>query len=173
MAAIESALVVRVPEAEPVVAQWRSRYDPAATWGVPAHVTVLYPFVPPDRIDGELTDRISEVIGTIAAFDATFATIDQFGNDVLILRPAPSGRFSALTSAVVTEWPDYLPYEGVHDEVIPHLTVADMGPDGPFDAIAEKMLSGLPILTTVNKVDLMVGSYEPGSWHTIATFALG
>jgi hypothetical protein len=37
----ESALIVAVPAAEPAVGALRAAYDPAASWGVPAHVTVL------------------------------------------------------------------------------------------------------------------------------------
>jgi hypothetical protein len=40
----ESALLVTVPAAEPAVARHRSRLDTSATVGVPAHITVLYPF---------------------------------------------------------------------------------------------------------------------------------
>ena len=42
----QTALVVAVPSAEPVVARLRASYDVAAAYGVPAHVTVLYPFLP-------------------------------------------------------------------------------------------------------------------------------
>ena len=50
--ATQSAVIVAIPEAEAAVAALRLRLDPAAAWGVPAHVTVLYPFLPPDEIDG-------------------------------------------------------------------------------------------------------------------------
>ena len=40
----ESALVVLVPEAEWLVAPFRQKYDPVATEGVSAHITVNYPF---------------------------------------------------------------------------------------------------------------------------------
>ena len=43
----ESGLVLMVPEAESVVRKLRYRFDPAAAAGVGAHITVLYPFVPP------------------------------------------------------------------------------------------------------------------------------
>jgi hypothetical protein len=46
----ESTILVPVPEAEPVVGQLRARLDRAASRGIPAHVTVLYPFVPPGQI---------------------------------------------------------------------------------------------------------------------------
>ena len=47
MAKTESALVVLVPEADPLVGPFRSFFDPSAALGVPAHVTLLYPFVEP------------------------------------------------------------------------------------------------------------------------------
>ena len=43
----ESAVLVPIPAAERVVSTHRSRLDGAAALGVPAHVTVLFPFVPP------------------------------------------------------------------------------------------------------------------------------
>jgi len=46
----QSAVLVPVLEAERVVSPHRSRLDGAAALGVPAHVTVLFPFVPPPAI---------------------------------------------------------------------------------------------------------------------------
>ncbi|HYS33327.1 MAG TPA: hypothetical protein VEM58_13815 [Streptosporangiaceae bacterium] len=43
----ESAVVVRIPEAEGVVGRFRADLDLAAPLGVPAHVTVISPFVAP------------------------------------------------------------------------------------------------------------------------------
>ena len=40
------SLVILVPEAESMVKAFRERYDPAAQAGMPAHITLLYPFVP-------------------------------------------------------------------------------------------------------------------------------
>jgi hypothetical protein len=44
MSSDESALVVLVPEAEAATKPFRDQYDPAAAAGVPAHITLLYPF---------------------------------------------------------------------------------------------------------------------------------
>ena len=46
----QSAVLVPVPEAERAVSRHRTRLDRAAAWGVPAHVTILYPFVAPSAI---------------------------------------------------------------------------------------------------------------------------
>ena len=46
----ESALVILVPEAEPLVRPFRHRFDPSAALGVPAHITLLYPFIAPEQM---------------------------------------------------------------------------------------------------------------------------
>jgi len=46
-----SALVVLVPEADHLVKPSRDRYDPSAATGMPAHITMLYPFKPLDEVD--------------------------------------------------------------------------------------------------------------------------
>ena len=43
---MESAILLCVPEAEKLVHEWRLKGDPSAARGVPAHVTLLYPFLP-------------------------------------------------------------------------------------------------------------------------------
>jgi len=47
------ALLVLVPVADPVVGPHCARRDLSARDGVPAHLTVLYPFLPPERIGPE------------------------------------------------------------------------------------------------------------------------
>ena len=59
--ATESAVLVQVPEAERVVSPHRSRLDGAAALGVPAHVTVLFPFVPPAGITPSVVNALAAV----------------------------------------------------------------------------------------------------------------
>ena len=58
----ETAVVVPIPEAEGVVGPYRARLDHAAELGVPAHVTVIAPFAPPDLIDAVWT--LNALIGS-------------------------------------------------------------------------------------------------------------
>ena len=58
-----SALIVAVPEVEPLVGDWRSRYD-NATLGVPAHVTLLFPFVPAAQLDDVLLGELEALFAT-------------------------------------------------------------------------------------------------------------
>ena len=55
----ESALVVLVPEAEAIVGRLRQRYDPSAAVGMPAHITLNYPFLPGEPADTEMCVSVS------------------------------------------------------------------------------------------------------------------
>ena len=67
----ESCLLVPVPDAEPAVGRLRGRLDRAAAWGVPAHVTILYPFVLPDAITSEVIDLAAAAIASGLAWIAS------------------------------------------------------------------------------------------------------
>jgi hypothetical protein len=54
----------RFPKAEPVVGQLRARLDRAASRGIPAHVTVLYPFVPPGQITPAVLDKAAAAVAS-------------------------------------------------------------------------------------------------------------
>jgi hypothetical protein len=47
----QTAVIVPVGAAEPIVGRRRTRFDPAAATGVPAHVTIIYPFLSGQDID--------------------------------------------------------------------------------------------------------------------------
>ncbi len=172
--AAESVVLVPVPEAERVVSAYRDRLDRAATWGVPAHVTVLYPFLPPSAISAAAIAALADAVGSVSAFDCEFATTGWFGEGVLWLAPRPDEPFRALTQAVSAAFPGYLPYGGAHDDVVPHLTIGDRSADGMtgLRAAEADVLGWLPIHTRINRVWLMTGNAAPGSWQTAAELSL-
>ena len=57
----ESALIVPV-DVPMAVRRLRDRMDPMATVGVPAHITLLYPFVPPDGVDEGVRAQVSRIV---------------------------------------------------------------------------------------------------------------
>ncbi|WP_128382464.1 2'-5' RNA ligase family protein [Streptomyces cavernae] len=165
----QSGLIVTVPEAEPAVRAWRDRLDPSAPAGVPAHVTVLFPFLHESLIDDGAYAAIGEVIGRHRPFDARFERCGRFPG-ILYLVPDPDLPFRQLTQAVAERWPETPPFGGQFDEVVPHLTIAQ----GQGDAVlkeAEADLRGwLPVTARVSSVDLMV--YDGTRWQQRASFAL-
>jgi 2'-5' RNA ligase len=170
--AVESGLVVPVPAATPAVAPWRERLDPSADHGVPAHVTLLSPFVPPDAIDASVMRQLSELFARATPFDFVLESIGWFGDEIVYLAPEPSEQFVALTRSVMRTFPGYAPYSGAYREIIPHLTVGH-GTLHELRRAAEAVAPALPIPAHAGDVWLMVGSSEPGRWSVRQRFPLG
>ena len=118
-----TAFIVSVPEAEPLVGALRSRFDPSAAVGVPAHVTLLYPFMPPAQVTPEVRVRAAEALRGLAPLRFQLARVERFPG-VLYLAPEPAAPFVALTEALMNAFPAFPPFGGVHDHIVPHLTVA-------------------------------------------------
>ena len=173
----ESALLVTVPAAEPAVARHRSRFDTSAAVGVPAHITVLYPFLPPDLIDADTRATLARLFASVPGFRFTLDQTGWFPNPVLWLGPSDPAPFSALTELVVAAFPSCPPYGGLVAEVIPHLTIGDGAPRAGLEAAEAEVRPHLPIDTEATSVTLMTGP-PPGSaptaarWTTLATFSL-
>jgi 2'-5' RNA ligase superfamily len=168
-----SALVVAVPEAEEAVGSSRAALDAAAALGVPAHVTVLYPFLPPARIDDRVLSVVRATVAAVPRFAVRFRHVGWFGETVVWLAPEPGGPFRALTAAIWRRFPETPPYEGAYPDSTPHLTVGHDQPLPRLVQAAEAVSARLPVDATIGSVRLMRGSPEPGSWHTVTEFALG
>lgn len=85
----ESAFAVNVPEAEPYVGGLRERFDPVARLGMPAHITLLYPFAPPELISHGVLDKVRLALSSAAGFEFRLARIGRFP-DALYLAPDPA-----------------------------------------------------------------------------------
>jgi 2'-5' RNA ligase len=85
----ESALVISFPELESTIGELRDALDPSARWGMPPHVTLLYPFVDPELLDDNILERVRRALEGVAAFDVTFGELGWFGDEVLWLAPTP------------------------------------------------------------------------------------
>ena len=169
-----SALIVAVPEAEPVVAAHRERLDRAASWGVPAHVTILYPFLPPGDIDEPARAAIAREALAVPAFFMTLGTISWFGRRVMWLAPDPPGPFRLLTAALTARFPQALPYEGAFEDVVPHLTVGHDHPVEVLRAAAAGVEPHLPIHARVSSLRLIAPTSAAGDrWTTLTEFPLG
>jgi 2'-5' RNA ligase len=166
---LESALLVPVPEAEPCVRRHRFRYDSVALRGVPAHITVLYPFVPPGAITDATLASVREVLARFPAFSFRLSRLDRFPEGALYLAPDPADPFVRLTEAFGNQFPDYLPYGGIHAEVIPHLTVAQ-DHDAPADEMTD-IRDNLPIACHAREIWLM-SEGDDRRWRTQSTFPL-
>ncbi|UXY33305.1 2'-5' RNA ligase family protein [Streptomyces albidocamelliae] len=165
----QTGLIVRIPDAELAVRAWRERFDPSAQAGVPAHVTVLFPFLDESRIDARVRSGLAATIGSHHAFDLRFESCGRFPG-VLYLAPEPDTQLRRLTEVIADRWPEAPPYGGQFTEIVPHLTVADGQDDAVLDEIEADLLGRLPLTARVSSVDLMV--HDGAKWQERTSFAL-
>jgi len=83
----ESALVVLLLEAEAIVGRSRQRYDPSAAVGMPAHITLNYPFLPGEPADKEMCASVSHRDGNFQIY-----TVSPEGGDVMRLSRANGSK---------------------------------------------------------------------------------
>jgi hypothetical protein len=152
---------------------WRERTSAAKpSNGVPAHVTILFPFIPADEIDDELPADVQAVFGRFLGFSFELREARRFPG-VLYLAPEPPEPFVALTEAVVAAYPAYTPYGGEFDSIVPHLTAAEGDPELLNEA-ERAILPSLPISAEAHEV-VLLEEVEPNlaRWRTRARIPLG
>ena len=173
----ESALVLLVPEAEVLVRPFRDRHDPSAAAGMPAHITLLFPFKPPEAIDAAVLDELQQCFAGFAPFSFTLAETRRFEapEAVLYLAPEPAETFRALTRVIWQRSPETPPYRGRHPDIVPHLSVARVAERQQLDAIALRFAPAaaavLPIRATAAEVALMETRF--GRWRMRTMLRLG
>jgi 2'-5' RNA ligase len=157
-----TAVVVPVPDAEPVVSGWRERFDDSAAAGMPAHITVLYPFLAEEDVTGDVLARLRELCAAAPVLEVRFGRTAHFPG-VLYLDPEPADGLRGLTVAVAARWPQAPPYGGAFDDVIPHLTVAHDPGGGVLDEIEADVLRALPLATRLAEAALY--AFDGGRWR--------
>lgn len=164
-----SGVVVRV-RLPPALERLRRHEDLAASVGVPPHVTLLFPFMQVAALRAPHRRALAEIAATVEPFDVRFATVGRFPGAVYLV-PEPDRPFVALTLAITARFPDYQPYEGAFDEVIPHLTLVE-SPTASLDKIAEVAQRHLPFTCHVALMEVLVEGPDD-RWHGHWRIALG
>jgi 2'-5' RNA ligase len=165
-------LIIEVASAEEAVGGWRRRFDPQALLGVPPHVTVLYPFVPPDQINPQTLEELENLLAAIPPFEFTLVRTDWFGDRaVLWLAPEPPEPFIDITRTLTAAFPEHPPYGGQFDGTVPHLTVGPGGPSGELRQAERELQVHLPIRAVAEAVTLME-ERPTGRWERKGIFKL-
>lgn len=171
----ESAIIVpiRLPGA---LAGIRLRETVDGPLGVPGHVTLLYPFVEPESIDEQVIAGVAAVIGGTPSFDVRFREVRRWApgggapQGVVWLAPDPPEPFIGLIAALWRAFPDHPPYEGMHDKVIPHVTLAAIN-SRHQRAVETEARRSLPFRRHVGAATLIVEGAD-GRWRTRRRFRL-
>jgi 2'-5' RNA ligase len=147
-------------------------FDPPARRNVPAHVTVLYPFMEPSQIDDAVLVQLRNVAAGVPGFDYRLRELRRFPSS-LYLAPDPGDSFDALTKGVHRAFPDYPPFAGKFAVVVPHVTIAH-GDEPQLCEIEVELRIALPgggVRARCEEMVLIENS--TGVWQPLQTFALG
>ncbi|HEY6569586.1 MAG TPA: 2'-5' RNA ligase family protein [Candidatus Limnocylindrales bacterium] len=163
-----SALVIRV-ELPAALAALRLRSDQNAADGVPAHVTLLYPFAEPAAIDAGVVGTVASIVGRHAPWSMVLGERRRWP-EVLYASVEPDAPVRALQAELAAAFPT-LPLGWGEFEFTPHVTIAE-GPGAHDPAVAgDPAWSELPLTQIVDAVELIVRDAD-GRWRVDRQFPM-
>ena len=167
-----SAFAVKVPAAETIAADLRRRFDPTVALGVPAHITLLVPFMDPALITDEVLARARRVLQRTAPFSFVLGKVGRFP-ETAYLAPEPAAPFIEMTRALMKEFPDFPPYDGLHDDIVAHLSVAHgnalHAEEAAIELQARLLASGA---VHANCIEVALIENSSGRWQDFHVFPL-
>jgi 2'-5' RNA ligase len=169
---LQSGLIVEIPAAEPAVGRHREHLDANAPLGIPAHITVLFPFMAPETIDKAVLTRLQSLFTEVSRFSFQLDHTDWFGDTVLWLGPHDPRPFQSLTEHVFENFPAFPPFGGRFDDVVPHLTVGHGHPPEDLRIAEKSVRKHLPIEGRVAAVTLIIQQSAGAQLMKAATFTL-
>jgi 2'-5' RNA ligase len=168
-----SVLQVPVPQLEEFVRARTVHYDPSYLSPDPdfvhAHVTALGPFV--DELTDDVVRRVAAIAADTEPFDFVLERMGRFGDGTLHLLPEPDAAFRALTERLVAEFPEYPPYAGAFQDVVPHLTVDLVSADVTEESTRALLGDAIPARCRAERLELVW--YEPGATGVRRSWELG
>ena len=122
--------------------------------GMPAHVTVTYPFRPPGLLTAVDHRRLEHVFASRPAFSLTGIRTAWFGDAVLYVRCWPRNRtVRALIDAVTEAYPGAPAVRRrVSPTSVPHLTIGHDHDVATLRAAADAVTARLPFVQEVGEV---------------------
>jgi 2'-5' RNA ligase len=140
-------------------------------WGIPFHVTLLSPFAPRDELTAELLSETRAFFAAWRPFEFELARIATWPRVVYAV-PEPDDELRDLMQALFARFPQWPPYGGIHDEVVPHATLGEeVDAAAVRDEIERRVAPLLPRRCQARDVALLE-EFEPERWQERERFAL-
>jgi hypothetical protein len=140
-----TGIVIPVPEADRLVQSASSGPRRLPGFGaVPAHITLLAPFLPEDELDDSTWETLGAFFDDITPFGFELTDVCEFPGGVTYLAPEPASTFRRLTQELHRLFPEFPPYGGAFDDIVPHLTVP-LADGEDMAALTAALAPGLPL----------------------------
>jgi hypothetical protein len=164
----QSGLVLPVSAVDGILDATRRRHPDGTVRDLPAHVSLLYPFLPVEQLDEHVTESLARIFETCIPFDLSFVHCVQ-KSGFLFLPPEPVIECRRLASALRRQWPDLVPYGGrFGPDPDPHLTIAMCADEARAASIQAETQDRLPVAARMEHAWLV--AFED-QWTVRRTFA--
>lgn len=170
---VETGLIIPVPAFESFILRHRTLNGAVSPAGVPAHLTLLYPFLPPDGCE-EAHAEVAAFFADVEPFEFELTEVGWFDDRVVFVAPNDPAPFVALTERLVGHWTQCVPYGGRHGGAhVPHLTLGIEGTPEEMAGLAEAAAQLLPMTCVADQAWLMIGTPRPARWDVSDRFTFG
>ena len=167
---LTSGIVIFPPiEVQAVAVPIMRQFTPEHLIRLPAHITVLFPFVPQEQMDAA-AQTIQSICATIKPFEITLSGYGQFPGTVF-MQPANPEPIKAVFRKIYDAFPLFPPYGGAFgNDIHPHVTVAEFKSEIEQRSIL--LPDYAPITFRAERLHLLYDVYqEPLLWLTHSVIA--
>jgi 2'-5' RNA ligase len=138
-----------------------------AAAGVPAHATLLYPFVEPAALTPAVRRALADVARRHRAFGYTLRRLAAW-SDTLYVAVAPAEPFVRLQRELQRAFPAYPIYGRMDDfEFVPHITIAEGAAAAAVAALRGSPAGrALPPASRAERIEV-IATDSAGRWHVV------
>ena len=171
------ALVVPVPELEHLVRPRLAQRPPRHLFpvgGEPgpvhAHITLLAPFGGQDGLEEGVLAELRTFFADVTGFSFALTGVGASEGGATYLTPEPATPFRRLTQELIRRFPEYPPFGGGFDDVVPHLSLP-VPPGKSAEDLRRELAPHLPV--TAHAREAVLFWFEPGAFRVIERFPFG
>lgn len=168
---LQSALTLVFDGAEPFDAVRREFAPWSVARGIPFHIALLHPFAPREELSEPLLADVCDFFASQPPLEFALTHVAHWPSVVYAV-PQPDEPLVRCMRALHARYPQWPPYEGIHDTVVPHATLGtDVDAEAVRAEIARRLAPHLPRRCSFREVTLLE-EFEPDRWRERTTFAL-
>jgi 2'-5' RNA ligase len=169
---VETALVIVLEDAEPFEAVRREYASWSVERGIPFHITLLFPFSPPTELTDDVLTKTRAFFAARRPLRFELTRVARWPQDVYAV-PEPDDELHDCMYALHALFPQWPPYGGIHDTVVPHATLGeDLDAAAAYPDIARRLAPHLPHRCQARDVSLLE-EFEADRWRELERFPLG
>jgi 2'-5' RNA ligase len=159
----ETAIIVPMSRCEQMLADVAANLNLERVQGMPAHVTLLYPFVEAAGLGPEVAAEARRALSDVSPFRCEFSTFGRFTDPpaALYLKPVPERPFRTMTALLERAFGTRA-YGGAFDDVIPHLTLVESSDMSAWTRVESLVGPAFPIVERVSGFSIY--RQRAGAW---------